>query len=41
MKMKAGKLNKLLKEGFSLYEIYLMQKEIKKLPLEEKKLIQD
>ena len=37
--MKAGKLNRLLNEGFTLKEIFYMYQEIKKLALEEKKII--
>lgn len=36
MKMKAGKLNRLLNEGFSMREIYIMHQEIKKMALEDK-----
>lgn len=36
MKMKAGKLNRLLNEGFTLQEIYFMYLEIKKMGEAEK-----
>ena len=39
IKMKAGKLNTLLKMGFTLEAIAIMQEEIKKMALKEKALI--
>ena len=39
IKMKAGKLNRLLNEGFTLEAIAIMQEEIKKIAIKEKALI--
>jgi len=41
MKMKAGKLNRLLNEGFTMEQIYIMHLEIKKLALAERQLLVD
>ena len=39
MKMKAGKLNRLLAEGFTMEQIYIMHMEIKKMAIDEKNLL--
>lgn len=39
IKMKAGKLARLLNEGFSLTEIHALQAEVRKLGLAEKKYL--
>ena len=41
MKMKAGKLARLLSEGFTMEQIYIMHMEIKKMALDERKLLVD